>query len=255
MGFGISCKYETSITSIERRYLEVSQPGLGSASEWKISTASGRRLLNSWNQSLTMFASGADRAVDFLTSHIKAPRPEALPYANQFAVLSVISRRINSPTSSQFAAIERWFWRTTLSGYFSGWNTGQMARDYAAIAAFVASNPDDIEVQAALPREEIWSLTQFRSNSAVSKMLALMMSYQDPVDILTGQRIDARRSLAWNNDKEYHHFFPKDYLKDKVPPGRANAVANIVLLTSGKQHSHLQQGTFKLFGCCYCRDR
>ena len=63
-------------------------------------------------------------------------------------------------------------------------------------------------------------------------MLALMMSYNDPVDLITGQRIDARRSLAWNNDKEYHHFFPKDFLKGKTSPGRANASANIVLLSS-----------------------
>jgi hypothetical protein len=176
---------------------------------------------------------GAKRAVDFLSTHIRAPKPEALPYANQFAVLSEILRRVPSPTGEQFAVIERWFWRTTLSGYFSGWNTGQMARDYAAIERFVFSRPpEDIEVDAALPREEIWRLTQFRSNSAVSKMLALMMSYQDPADILTGQRIDARKSLAWSNDREYHHLFPKNFLKGKVSPGRANAVANIILLSS-----------------------
>ena len=65
-------------------------------------------------------------------------------------------------------------------------------------------------------------------------MLALILSYQDPLDLLTGQRIDARRSLSWSNDKEFHHFFPKAFLKNQgVPSGRANAVANIVLLTSG----------------------
>jgi len=176
---------------------------------------------------------GAKRAVDFLVTHIKAPKPEALPYANQFAVLSEIFRRTPSPTGTQFAVIERWFWRTTLSGYFSGWNTGQMARDYDAVQEFVSGVPTkDIEIDAALPRQEIWRLTQFRSNSAVSKMLALMMSYQDPVDVVTGQRIDARKSLAWNNDKEFHHLFPKDFLRGRVSPGRANAVANIVLLSS-----------------------
>ena len=180
-------------------------------------------------------AEGAKRAVDFLTTHIKAPKPEALPYANQFPVLSEIFRRIPTPPSDeQFTAIEKWFWRTTLSGYFSGWNTGEMSRDYAAVGAFASSSPvQQIDVPAALPRDEIWRLTQFRSNSAVSKMYALMASYQDPLDLLTGQRIDARKSLAWSNDKEYHHFFPRDFLKSrKEPPGRANAVANIVLLSS-----------------------
>src|SRR5205823_1628314 len=59
----------------------------------------------------------ARKAVDFLTTHIKAPRPEALPYANQFAVLTEIFRRVIHPSGDQFTTIERWFWRTTLSGY------------------------------------------------------------------------------------------------------------------------------------------
>ena len=171
------------------------------------------------------------RAVDFLTSHIKAPRPQALPYANQFAVLTYIFDKVPVPSGEEFAEIERWFWRTTMSGYFGGWNSGQMAADFNAVDAFATGG--QLEVSAALPRDEIWRVTQFRSNSAVSKMLALMLSYSEPVDLLTGQRIDARVSLAWNNDREYHHLFPRDYLKGKrISIGRSNSAANIVLLTS-----------------------
>lgn len=175
----------------------------------------------------------AKRAVDFLVTHICTPRPQALPYVNQFAVLCEIFRRIPNPDSVKFGVIERWFWRTTLSGYFGGWNTGQMNQDFKAIAAFASGKEPDIPVLAALPRDDIWKVTQFRANSATSKMLALMLSYQNPVDLLTGHRIDARRSLAWSNDKEFHHFFPQAYLKEqKVPGGRINAAANIVLLSS-----------------------
>lgn len=171
-------------------------------------------------------------AVDFLSSHIRAPRAQALPYANQFAVLAELFRRVSTPNGAQFAAIERWFWRTTLSGYFGGWNTGQMARDYKALETF-SKGGSSIEVSAALPRADVWRVTQFRANSAVSKMLALMLSYADPVDMLTNQRLDARKSLAWSNDKEFHHFFPRDYLSSKkVGRGKANAVANIVMLSS-----------------------
>lgn len=176
----------------------------------------------------------ARRAVDFLTGHIKAPRPQSLPYANQFAVLTELFRRITAANADQFRATERWFWRSTLSGYFGGWNTGQMAHDWRAVEKFSEGGPGaEIEVPAALPRSEIWRLTQFRSNSAVSKMLALLLSYQDVLDLLTGQRIDPRPSLSWSTDKEFHHFFPRDYLKRVgVTPGRANAAGNIVLLGS-----------------------
>ena len=73
----------------------------------------------------------------------------------------------------------------------------------------------------------------FRSNSAVSKMLGLMLAHGMPLDLLNGQRIDVDRSLSWSNDKEYHHFFPQAYLvRRRVPASRANVVGNIVLLTS-----------------------
>jgi hypothetical protein len=68
-------------------------------------------------------------------------------------------------------------------------------------------------------------------------MLALMLGHEGPVDLLTGQRIDVGKSLSWGNDKEYHHLFPQAYLaRAGSEPVRANAVANIVLLSS---HSNI----------------
>ncbi|MEV4919005.1 DUF262 domain-containing protein [Streptomyces tirandamycinicus] len=176
----------------------------------------------------------AKKSVDFLTTHIRAPRPQSLPYTNQFAVLTEIFRRVPSPHNDQFSQLESWFWRTTLSGYFGGWNTGQMSSDWKAIIEFAEAPPGaPLEVPASLPRKDIWKVSQFRANSAVSKMLALMLSYAGPVDLMTGQRIDVGKSLSWSNDKEYHHFFPRDFLKSRdVPSGRANAAGNIVLLSS-----------------------
>lgn len=57
----------------------------------------------------------AKRASDFLATQIGAPGARALPYANQFAVLCEAFRVVPHPTSGQYAAIRRWFWRTTLA--------------------------------------------------------------------------------------------------------------------------------------------
>jgi hypothetical protein len=130
-------------------------------------------------------------------------------------------------------AAETWFWRTTLSGYFGGWNTGQMSRDYQAIHAFANQESDEIALTVTLPSPLVWRGTQFRANSSLSKMLALMLAFADPLDLLTGERIDLAKSLSWSADREFHHFFPKDYLKGKgVASELGNSTANIVLLTS-----------------------
>jgi hypothetical protein len=53
------------------------------------------------------------------------------------------------------------------------------------------------------------------------------------MDLLTGQKIDVASALAWTNAKEFHHFFPRDYLAKKGESSdRINSLANVVLLTS-----------------------
>lgn len=175
----------------------------------------------------------AQRAADFLATEIGAPRAEALPYANQFAVLSEIFRVLPNPSSAQLTEIKRWFWLTTLSGYFGGWDSGQMTNDTRNIRSFASGEQSSLEVAAAIPNASLWRMKPFRSNSAVAKMLGVMFGHRTPLDLITGQRIDVDKSLAWSNDKEYHHLFPQAYLsRIGVSSTKANVVGNIVLLTS-----------------------
>ena len=177
-------------------------------------------------------AEAAKRTVDFLTTEIGTPRANALPYLNQFAVLVSIFHKIPKPTSAQYAAIKRWFWLTASGEYFKGWNIRQMADDVAAVQAF-ADGSADIEVTAALPRDTLWRRSQFRSTNAPAKLLGLMLADADPVDLRTGLRIDTDRALSWQNDKEFHHFFPKAFLRTNgVGAALANVCGNIIMLTS-----------------------
>jgi hypothetical protein len=175
----------------------------------------------------------AMRAADFLATEISAPRAESLPYSNQFAVLCEVFRLIPTPNSAQLAEIKAWFWRTTLSGYFGGWDSGQMTQDTRQIRDFAAGGTSSLGDGGVVPTSSLWKLKPFRSNSAASKMLALMLAAGSPFDLVNGQRIDVDKSLAWSNDKEYHHFFPQAYLsRVGVSGAQANVVGNIVLLTS-----------------------
>lgn len=173
------------------------------------------------------------RAADFLATEISAPRAESLPYSNQFAVLCEVFRLVPTPDHLQLQEIKRWFWRTTLSSYFSGWDSGQMTQDTRKIRSFADGSSDSLGEGGVTPTASLWKIKPFRANSAASKMLALMLAAGSPLDLVNGQRIDVDKSLAWSNDKEYHHFFPQAYLaRMGVPATQANVVGNMVLLTS-----------------------
>ncbi len=161
------------------------------------------------------------RAVDFLVTHIRVESAEILPYKNQLTVLAEIFRLLPNPNAQQYQAINRWFWRTAVSGYFGGWNTGSMATDLVAIQQFAAGNTNEINMPISKPNADIWQNRTFRSNNAHAKLLAIVLAHHHPIDLLTGQAIDISKALAWINVKEFHHFFPRKYLEErdkKSPP-------------------------------------
>ncbi|QEU95885.1 DUF262 domain-containing protein [Streptomyces kanamyceticus] len=173
----------------------------------------------------------AERAVDFLCTQIRTPRAEALPYYNQFAVLVEIFRQLSKPSAAQYEALERWFWLTASGEYFKNWSESQMGPDLAAVSAFARGETEEIDTGAALPRSTLWRRSPFSKRNAPSKLLGLLLSYENPLDLLTGRRVDAGKALSWQNDKEFHHFFPRAFLRDQGIKG-ANVCGNLVMITS-----------------------
>ncbi|MER5929363.1 DUF262 domain-containing protein [Streptomyces sp. NPDC002054] len=175
----------------------------------------------------------AARAVDFLSTQIRTPRAESLPYFNQFAVLVELFRQLPKPNAAQYAAIGRWFWLTASSEYFKGWRDSQMTPDLTALSEFAAGRSTEIETGAALPRSVMWQRTPFSRSNSPTKLLILLMSHKEPVDLNTGLRIDTDKALAGQNDKQFHHFFPKAFLRrNGVSAQRANACGNLVMLSA-----------------------
>lgn len=174
-----------------------------------------------------------ERTIDFLTTEIRIPSDSIIPYANQVVVLAELFRLLDRPSAQQYEQIKKWFWRTSLGGYFSGWNTGMMSRDQLNVGAFVEGKSVEIFTATSEPSKSLWKTKQFRLDGAHAKLLGMILAHRGPIDLLTGQRIETSNSLSWTNAKEFHHFFPRDYLKNKgVRPELANSLANIIMLTS-----------------------
>ncbi|GAA4603822.1 DUF262 domain-containing protein [Actinoallomurus liliacearum] len=175
----------------------------------------------------------ARRAVDFLTTEIGTPTAAALPYANQLAVVIEIFAQLPKPDARQFAEVRRWFWKAALSGYYEGWNAKKMEADLSAVTAFAQRESKIIEVETVPLSTRQWLGQQYRRDTARTKAFALMLAAAGPLDLRTGQRIDTGRALAWTNDLQYHHFFPKAFLmREGLSYERANTLGNIVMMTA-----------------------
>lgn len=77
-----------------------------------------------------------------------------------------------------------------------------MATDLAATISFAAGDSDVLQVDAVQPSSKIW---QYRSNGAHAK------------------------SPSWVDSKEYHHYFPRDYLKHQgVTAGQMRMIEPLI---------------------------
>lgn len=173
------------------------------------------------------------RAVDFLATDLAIPSDQNIPYANQVVLLSEVFRLLPAPNAAQRLSLQRWFWRTAVTGYFGGWNTGNMASDQQAAREFAAGAAAELVAPVGDTGPHVWTNQQFRLNTAHAKILTLLLAFNQPVDLLTGQKIDVAKALHYSNSREYHHFFPRDYLIGKgIALRRANLLSNFVMLTA-----------------------
>ncbi len=53
----------------------------------------------------------------------------------------------------------------------------------------------------------------FRSNTSRSRAYILALAAKSPRNITNGARIDTDDALSMYNKKQYHHFYPRAYLK------------------------------------------
>lgn len=173
------------------------------------------------------------RAVDFLVTQIGVQNGRILPYTHQLMFLAEVMGQIKTPTAQQYEGMKAWFWQTSISGYFSGWNSTQMKSDFIAIAAFAAGKSTALPVPRTRPTADVWRERPFRSTSALCKVYALILAQYKPRDLLSGLMVDTSDALSWENQKEFHHFFPRRFVaKAATSELSPNTMANMVFLTS-----------------------
>ena len=210
---------------------------LSSASGFSFSTSGMDRLRGRTAEQLQSATdstvSAFKLATDFLHDQLKLPNANIVPYVNQIVVLAEVYRRKPVLSATEQSALKRWFWRTTLSSYFSGWSSVQMDADIKSIEDFVSGKSEELAIGTGSPTPNIWKTRTFRANTSLSKLLGLLLTQNNPADLVTGQAVSLGAALAWQNSKEYHHIFPRAYLASlNRPPAEINSLANFALLSS-----------------------
>ena len=169
-------------------------------------------------------------AVDFLTSELPLTSYAYLPYRLQLTFLVEFFRICPTPSIRQRAELKRWFWHTSLSGYFRLSNYSFIRGVLSQIRDFANGRRDSLVVDNNIKYLSI-TKDKFGLGKAFSKAFALMLAHNRPRNLLDGSPVDTRTALAVTNRHEFHHIFPKNYLENEgVDVEDINMHANFCML-------------------------
>ncbi|MDF1659897.1 MAG: DUF262 domain-containing protein [Verrucomicrobiales bacterium] len=177
---------------------------------------------------------GIFTAVDYLRTHVSVRVSRMLPYNSLLVPLSFffIRNGFQPPSPAQ----DRWlkqfiFWASLSNRYTSSVET-KMATDLKKIQHIVDGEaPDYSGEELKLDLEDLmW--TKFRVGDAFCKAILCLLAQQHPKSFLTNADITLDNSwLKSSASRNYHHFFPRAYLKKRgFTADEANALLNITLV-------------------------
>jgi len=170
-------------------------------------------------------------AVDFLTRELPITSYAYLPYGLQLTMLVEFFNICPRPTYTQRETLKKWFWKTAFSRYFASFNTAQLTKDLDEIRKYARGEIADLTISKPVDFIKFVQ-DEFKLNKANSKSYSLLLAEKKPRSLLDGSTINISRALSVINRHEFHHIFPKAYLKSNAfREENINAHANICLLT------------------------
>jgi hypothetical protein len=172
-------------------------------------------------------------AIDFFRAHYKIMASRLLPYDAllvPFAYFFIKNK--NDATLSQRQFLEKFFWRMALSYRYTSATESKLAQDVRRIDQIIKENPPEYkDIQVYLESPEALIDTYFSAGNSYCKAVMCLLSAQKPRDFQDGADVNLDNSwLKIASSKNYHHFFPKAFLKKGDVPNE-NSLMNITLVS------------------------
>ena len=178
--------------------------------------------------------SALKESIDYFRSVYRIPVSAILPYDSllvPFAYFFYFQKE--KPKGNQIKFLEEFFWRMSLSFRYSSSTESKLAQDIKKIDEILKGNRpnyDDVKVYLNSPKDLIE--TGFSAGSSYCKAILCLLAYHEPKDFQDNGKVIIDNSwLKVANSKNYHHFFPKAYLR-KNNIGNENSLVNITLVSA-----------------------
>ena len=171
-------------------------------------------------------------AVDFIRKTLRIGTSRLLPYPSLLVSLAYFFFRngMRYPDGNQTLWLTRYFYRNGLSWRLSSGTQSKLTEDLHLIDRCVVGDFDPFNTAAGVTPEDIRN-THLSVGSAYCKSLLCLLSARTPLDFRDGSDVNLQgRFLQRANSRQFHHVFPKAYMRGKAGAEEVNSIANIALI-------------------------
>ncbi|MDE2130812.1 MAG: DUF262 domain-containing protein [Betaproteobacteria bacterium] len=185
----------------------------------------------------TKTESALQHAVDALSTQFKIHSWDFLSYEAVLIVTTYLFKDTKHLTAEQSARLRQWFWRASFGERYKVGGENFVSKDLDLVSKYVLEGKGEPEQFGSVPLAADWGKTQFKSNVSRSRAFILALAAKAPRNLPNGMHVDIQNALSSYNKKEYHHFYPRAYLKAVGDQDVSNVLGNIIMLTASSNKS------------------
>lgn len=172
-------------------------------------------------------------SVDYFRTTYRIPVSQLLPYDSllvPFAYFFHLNK--DKPNANQRKYLEEFFWRMSLSFRYSSSTESKLAQDIKRIDQILAGQrPEYSDIKVDLDSPQSLIDTNFSAGNSYCKAVLCLLAYQEPKDFQDNGKVILDNSwLKVASSKNYHHFFPRAYLKNQTVLN-SNSLINITFVS------------------------
>lgn len=179
--------------------------------------------------------SGVLGAVDFLRTTFRVYSTKILPYTNIIIPLSIFfatnEDQATHPDADQQKSIKNWVWRTFFTRRYSK-RLEQLNQDINEIRRLKNGEDSNLGKFNCEIDVTFFTSSQFNLRNVNAKTFVLMLASENPLNFINGGGIELGPVLRNCNKKEFHHIYPKAFLKSRGVENRLiNSMVNFCVLS------------------------
>lgn len=191
-------------------------------------------ILAQWDAAI----SAIEKTIDHFRTVLRIPVSQLLPYDTLIVPFAYFFLKTGkAPTGQQRKYLEELFWRSSLSLRYSSATESKLAADIKKVDLIIeGQRPPYPEFKLFINSADDLKTTEFSTGNAICKSILCILAYHEPKDFDTNGKVLLDNSyLKIASSKNYHHFFPRAYVRKNGSDAEtpyANSIVNITLVSA-----------------------